>query len=1798
MITPIYHSSFMKKSILVLLLSQFVAVLYAGSLPGWSIRSDDSSCSSCTGGDSEFLDVSTFLNIDFGPGLKNNAVGSLVLKVGRPTPQLSTPASLQLIRDPKSTELLDVRLLGGQLHQISAPRVFINITNASDYKYTIRVMLKAAEGSLAGDGFYAWDNNPSYLIREYTVENPDASPSVYNRLRIRDITTGINEWMFSYSNSISGWHVSLPANIGYLEMISTNHAANAWTIISRHRNVSNQTVAERSQVYTNFSWGPAILTNTIGLGSDAQIRRFSYYATTPFSPTVTLRPLMTSEEPDGSWRKIIQYDSQGRILIEHFGIDTGVTDDASLCRKIIYSYLSEDAADDLSRDPDQPRRIDEYWKNVLVKRIYHIYTYDEHRTIECPNPANTINNSENLVSREFFDSGTTRLLRAAHADGTVTIPTTTTDMDGVKTETTDQGEYDSNTSTVVNGTRTETITSPTGAHISKKTWVISQGNITQLIGSTAYTDFDVFQRPTRKVNIDGTFELTSFACCGPDNATDREGVTTQFWYDALKRVVATTRLNITVSNILDVAGRTLATIRIGTDGTRITNELTSYNTAGLLTYQTNGLGGFTKYSQRIINGVFLEKTSITPNGGTITNLFLPSGAISNVAGTGTFPVRYEYGVETDGTVQRLYTKEIKLDLGGNPTSEWLKNYRDGLGRSHLTAYSIVSGVSARVSYFNNKGQLWKEADPDGVTTLYKYNAEGEREYTIVAVKASTRNISTYQILESSFASILAGTDRITYTTNWVETLTDIWPGMIARVGRVYVWGGDNNNTPTLISTSLESIDGLRTSQIVHQSATSSARTSTYTVFSGNNRYLTNNAPDGSSVFSHFQNGRLLSITRRDSAGNQVSKTSYGYDTHGRQNAIIDARNGAITYTFNTADQVATVTTPAPSTLELPQVTATYYNNMMQATNTISPDGGSVINDYYLTGLLKKTYGARNYPVEYTYDYAGRMSTMKTWQDFLNGSPTTTTWNYDVYSGRLANKRYSDGKGPDYIYTPGGRLKTRTWARVGTSSQRIVTTYKYGFDDSVSDNQHGDLTETSYSYDPQSTPSVTTVYDRRGRSSTTTQGSAGTTLTYNDANEMLTESYTGSGTTLNGLSVTNGYDQFLRRTNLTALNGTTVLARTTNSYEAAGRIATISDGVNNVTYGYLANSPLVGIVTLKQNSTTRMTTTKSYDFLNRLTSISSLPSSSSSISSSYKYNQANQRTRNTTADGSYWNYEYDALGQVKRGAKFFSDGYPVPGQQFEYAHDDIGNRKSTKAGGDENGANLRAANYTPNNLNQYSSREVPRKIDVMGLALGTATVTATSPNALNNATAPWRKVEYFRKELSFTANTTPLWEFLTVTATSEANVTGNVFLAGAPEAFEHDADGNLTQDGRWDYTWDAENRLVKMESRSGAPTGSKRRMEFAYDSKARRIWKKVTNLDTSTVLVDNKFVYDGWNLIAVLSSSSSLLSSFTWGLDLSGSIQGAGGVGGLLAVTDATLGTHFCAYDGNGNLTGLVKASDGDVSANYEYGPFGELIRKSGLMANANPFRFSTKYQDDESDMLYYGYRSYNASTGRWLSRDPIEEQGGANLYGFVQNAALNFFDALGLEIQEIVFWTYIEWPTVTDPFKNVFRGDNHAGGAGSFRTIHRILIETCGPKKGLIPGSEWKDTGITELLDPKTGAVLKTGKATGKTLKATVTTGPDTVTVKMEGNETNPLHKHFGISAPAISYHLTIIFNTKTGRATFSGTHDGFPSYQAYSGGKLIRDWSHVQAGTDPWDLRPPEEISFSGGFKIEKCCP
>jgi RHS repeat-associated protein len=174
---------------------------------------------------------------------------------------------------------------------------------------------------------------------------------------------------------------------------------------------------------------------------------------------------------------------------------------------------------------------------------------------------------------------------------------------------------------------------------------------------------------------------------------------------------------------------------------------------------------------------------------------------------------------------------------------------------------------------------------------------------------------------------------------------------------------------------------------------------------------------------------------------------------------------------------------------------------------------------------------------------------------------------------------------------------------------------------------------------------------------------------------------------------------------------------------------------------------------------------------------------------------------------------------------------------------------------------------------------------------------------------------------------------------------------------------------------------------------------------------VSSVGCGSLLRSHTYAYDGWNLIleqiAHAGGSTDVIEYF-WGYDLSGSEQGAGGVGGLVAL--AINGAfYFPCYDQNGNVTEYVDES-GSIAAQFAYDAFGNLLTtENSQLATLLSLRFSTKYLDPETGFYYYGYRYYDPELGRWLTRDPLEEQGGLNLYGFCGNDAVNKWDKLGLE---------------------------------------------------------------------------------------------------------------------------------------------------------------------------------------------
>jgi hypothetical protein len=244
--------------------------------------------------------------------------------------------------------------------------------------------------------------------------------------------------------------------------------------------------------------------------------------------------------------------------------------------------------------------------------------------------------------------------------------------------------------------------------------------------------------------------------------------------------------------------------------------------------------------------------------------------------------------------------------------------------------------------------------------------------------------------------------------------------------------------------------------------------------------------------------------------------------------------------------------------------------------------------------------------------------------------------------------------------------------------------------------------------------------------------------------------------------------------------------------------------------------------------------------------------------------------------------------------------------------------------------------------------------VNGLANRTNTVTV-------NSAATVRQGEYWWKETTVNNASTPVWASLNVAASNggSTNSAVNRYVHKASEVPAHDEDGNQTGDGHWHYRWDAENRLVEMETTTAATTAGApyAKVRWTYDPLGRRIQRQTWQ--GANPVVVTKYVYDGWQCIAELDGSNVVTATYAWGLDLSGSRTGAGGVGGLLWVHHAQHGRHFYAYDGNGNICGLTSATDGTRSGGYEYDPFGGVIRVNAAnpVASWNEWQFSTKRKD-------------------------------------------------------------------------------------------------------------------------------------------------------------------------------------------------------------------------------------------------
>ncbi|GAA5484539.1 hypothetical protein Hsar01_03783 [Haloferula sargassicola] len=629
-----------------------------------------------------------------------------------------------------------------------------------------------------------------------------------------------------------------------------------------------------------------------------------------------------------------------------------------------------------------------------------------------------------------------------------------------------------------------------------------------------------------------------------------------------------------------------------------------------------------------------------------------------------------------------------------------------------------------------------------------------------------------------------------------------------------------------------------------------------------------------------------------------------------------------------------------------------------------------------------------------------MTALRTFQDLVHGTdPGTQTsgfevtiWHYDSYRGWLIDKEYPDGPdfgsdrdpGPSYTYTAGGRLKTRTWARGDHT--------RYDYDDGLlvgvrhfngSGSDHGDNTGND-----ANTPDSVFEYNSFGQLSEarTVRVLYGTERLYTKSvyvyhptsrgvdSETITIDPDGSGG-INEVTrvLDRSQDSYRRNTGYNFGTSQSQEALVSYTYGNDGRLdtATAAHAGATRTFGYhyenLSDHLIDKISVMSSGSTVLFDADRTWEADRDLLSKIDNTTGSSVSAFDYGLNAIGQRSgveRSGSAFGTATDYDwfYDRKGQV---AAQDQDGGTA--QDFGYLYDDIGNRKRSSRNGTD------PATATGSDLAVLRSAGAG---------------SAEGANALNQPV---------RLEL----------------------------YGASPVNNTYDKDGNQ-QAGRFpngntgSRSWDGENQIF--QETNGGQT-----WKYLYDHAGRRVgkWKGSGGLATGTA-----YFYDAWNVVAELDlagNAYTLSRTYTWGTDLSGRFQGAGGVGGLLAVeieTGADAGVYYPAYDGNGNISEYLNGS-GTVVAHYEYDPFGgEAVSPTGSKAALFSHRFSTKPLDPETGLYYYGYRYYHPYLGRWISRDPIGERGGLNLYGFVGNDGVNRWDYLGLD-----------WAEYTGEYVTIYEGN-------------------------------------------------------------------------------------------------------------------------------------------------------------------
>jgi RHS repeat-associated protein len=704
-------------------------------------------------------------------------------------------------------------------------------------------------------------------------------------------------------------------------------------------------------------------------------------------------------------------------------------------------------------------------------------------------------------------------------------------------------------------------------------------------------------------------------------------------------------------------------------------------------------------------------------------------------------------------------------------------------------------------------------------------------------------------------------------------------------------------------------------------------------------------------------------------------TQYSYNSAGNVTGTTDpaGRQTTTTYASNNVDVVSIQQKTSASGMATVAQYGSYVNHLPQ---TYTDAAGKVWKmAYNAAGQMLQTTDPLGYVTKFTYNSLGYLGTVTN----QNGK-TAATFTYDTY-GRIATFTDSEGWKITYAYDaldritqetfPDGTTRKFTYKNLdlasSTDRQGRVTTYTYDANRNLLSQTDPAGNVTKYSYWENGKLKTLTDADGHVTSWGIDVQSRPTTKTFADGS-IVTNTYENTTSRLHSITDALGQvkqfgytvdDKPASISYANAVNPTPAVSFTYDPYWP--RQTSMTDGTGTTTSTYVApGTPGALLLAQETGPFTNATVSFQYDALGRpiLRRVGGNPETMS-------YDPLGRM--NSHADD-LGEFTIAYLGQTQQVTSLQGSGV---GTQWTYDT----NTNDRRLISISNGPNARTFSYT-----------TTAEDDITGITETLGSSSQSWSDSYDKAdrllTATLSTGASFGYSYDDADNITAI---KTSAGTSKLAYNSlNQLSAFKGSNFAYDANGNLLQDDLRTYSWDAENRLVGIGfiGKSGISES------FAYDGRNHRIATSVKNGSVTTTTRD---FWCGETLCESRNARDKVIGRFF------AEGEEAPAAGTIL----------YYGRDQLGTVRDVLSAATGSLLASNDYDAYGNSIKSSGSAATA--FTFGGLISDSQSGLLLAGHRMYDQRNGRWLSRDPIGETGGFDLYAYVGGNPVRLTDSLGYD---------------------------------------------------------------------------------------------------------------------------------------------------------------------------------------------